>query len=343
MKKVLKKVALVCLVGMIAMGSLMAQGRGEQAASGPKNQKPYNIAVIIKATDSDFWQYLLVGALNYAVEHPDVVKVTTYGPPSEADIDRQVTILENVISTNPDAIVISSTSSDATVPALEKAYAAGIKIITVDNKVNTDKVHTFLATDNVLGGSLAADKMVEYFKKNDIPTQGRKVAIVDAMAGVQVLTVRTNGFINRMKQIAPEIEIIAPRYVDNDILKAMNVTNDLITTHGDSLIGIFGNNNHSADGVARSVAERNLGNKIIVTAYDSDPEEVAAIKSGVVKAIMVQDPYGMGYKGVDFAVRAIEGATLPEYVDTGVVIVEQHNVNDSAVQGILDPFTMKKY
>ena len=107
-------------------------------------------------------------------------------------------------------------------------------------------------------------------------------------------------------------------------------------------MGIFADNNHSADGVARAIGEQGLSDRIIVTAYDSDPEEIAAIKSGVLKAIMVQDPYGMGYKGVDSAVKVIEGGSLPTYVDTGVTAVEKHNVDDPAILGLLDPYTLKK-
>jgi ribose transport system substrate-binding protein len=62
-----------------------------------------NIAVIIKATDSDFWQYMVIGARNYAKEHPNV-EVTLFGPASEADVDKQVAILENVIAKKPDGI-----------------------------------------------------------------------------------------------------------------------------------------------------------------------------------------------------------------------------------------------
>ena len=258
----MKKVLCAILLVTIVMSGLFAQGAKE--ADGPKGVKPYEIAVIIKATDSDFWQYLLVGALNYQFENPDLVKVTTYGPPSESDIDQQIAILENVISTNPDGIVIASTSSDASVPALEQAYDKGIKIVTVDNRVNTDKVHTFLATDNTLGGSLAAEKMVEYLKKNNISTAGKKVAVVSAMAGVQVLTDRDNGFITRIKQLIPGIELIPTRYVDNDIIKALSITEDLITTYGKDLIGIFADNNHSADGVSRAITEQGLHDKVIV-------------------------------------------------------------------------------
>ncbi|MBI9108951.1 MAG: ABC transporter substrate-binding protein [Spirochaetales bacterium] len=335
----IKKLGLV--VVMLCM-TLMLFAGGQQEASGPAGEKPYQIAVIIKATDSDFWQYLLVGAKNYEFEHPDLVKITTYGPPSEADIAQQVAILEDVISTNPDGIVMASTSSDATVPALEMAYDKGIAIITVDNKVNTDKVHTFLATDNLVGGAMAAEKMVEFMKAGGIALKG-KVGIISAMAGVQVLTDRDDGFKKKLNELAPGIEVLDARYIDNDIVKALSATEDLITTYGDDLIGIFADNNHSADGAARAIGEQKIQDKVILTGYDSDPEEVSAIKSGVLKAIMVQDPYGMGYKGVDSAVTIIEGGKLPAFVNTGVVSVTKKNVNDADVQGVLDPFSMKKY
>src|ERR1700737_5284917 len=79
--------------------------------------KTLNIAVIIKATDSDFWQYMVVGSQNYAKEHPDV-KITVDGPASEADVDKQVAILENIVSRNPDGILFYPTSSEPPFPAL---------------------------------------------------------------------------------------------------------------------------------------------------------------------------------------------------------------------------------
>ena len=135
-------------------------------------QAAENIPVIIKATDSDFWQYVWVGAKNYELENPGKVKVTLYGPKSEADIDKQIAILEDVIAKNPKCIVMASTSSDAPVAAFEKARAAGTKIVTVDNKVKTE-VESFLATDNVKGGGLAAEKLVEALQGQEDRAQGQ--------------------------------------------------------------------------------------------------------------------------------------------------------------------------
>ncbi len=301
--------------------------------------EPYDIAFIVKATDSDFWQYTIVGAKNAEYDLKGLIKITVYGPPSEADIDEQVSILENVVNTKPDAIVIASTSSDATSLVLNNAYNQGIKVILIDNFVHDTGYHSFLATNNKVGGALAADKLVEALQAAGKPLKG-KVAVISAMAGVQVLIDRTDGFLARLKEIAPDIEVLPVRYADNDIATAASIAEDILTANPD-LLGFFANNNHTGDGVARIIEERGLQDQIIAVAYDSDPQEVDALKSGALKALIVQDPHGMGYKGVMFAFMSINGEPLPEYFDTGVYVVTKENLDDS--MWILDPFSRKKY
>ena len=161
MKTVVRCITATAL--MFAAAAAFAGGGTE--SEGGAAERPYDVAVIIKATDSDFWQYVLVGARNYAAENPEDVRITEHGPPSEADIAQQVTILEDVIASGVDAIVIASTSSDASVPAIERAVEMGIPVITIDNRVNTDAVSSHLATDNRVGGAMAADKMASADEK----------------------------------------------------------------------------------------------------------------------------------------------------------------------------------
>jgi ribose transport system substrate-binding protein len=295
---------------------------------------PVNVAVIIKATNSEFWQAVLVGAQNYAKEHEGVT-VTTNGPPSEADIDQQVSILEDTVSRAPSGIVISSTSSDATVPAIEKAMAAGIPVVTIDNKVKTDKVTSFLATDNVTGGKMAAQQMVEQLKAAGKPLKG-KVALISSMAGVQVLIDRDSGFEQGLKAAAPDLTLMTPRYVNNDIFTAVNTAQDLILSNPD-LVGVFADNNTTGSGVAKVLSETGKQDAIVAIAFDSDPQEVEALRSGALKALVVQDPYGMGYKGVDSVVKALAGEKLPAYVDTGANIVTKANMEEKTYKDLLDP------
>jgi ribose transport system substrate-binding protein len=311
------------------------------ATAGAKRTKPYNIALLIKATDSDFWQYVIIGAVNYGLDNPGKVKVSWYGPKSEADIEKQVANLEDIISKKPDAIVIASTSSDSTVPALEKAIDQGIVVVTIDNKVNSDKIPAFLATNNKVGGALCADQLVTNLKAKGVPLKGT-VGLVSAMAGILALADRDEGFRDRMKAIAPNVNVLETRFTDNDIAKALAAAEDIDTSQGDKLIGIFADNNHTGDGVARMITERNLGNKIVAVAYDSDPEEVSALRTGALKALILQDPYGMGYKGCAAALTLIEGGTVPKYVDTGVVAVTQANMDDKKILDLLDPTRLKR-
>ena len=166
-------------------------------------------SVIIKATDSDFWQYLTIGSANFTNEHPNV-KITVYGRPSEADVDKQVAILENVIAKKPDGILIAATNSDATVPAIESATAAGIPVATVDNRVNTQKIAGHLATDNVKAGALGADKLVEAIKAIGKEPKG-KIRLISAYEGVEVLTKRDEGFTKRLAEVAPYLKILPVR------------------------------------------------------------------------------------------------------------------------------------
>jgi ribose transport system substrate-binding protein len=305
----------------------------------PAQNKPLNIAVIIKATDSDFWQYLVVGAENYAKENPNV-KVTVYGPASETDVDKQIAILENVIAKKPDGILMASTSSDASVPAIEKAMDSGIPVVTVDNKVHTDKVSAFLATDNLQAGGLAAEQLLEAIKAAGKEPKG-KVSLISALAGIEVLTNRDQGFTKRLAEIAPDLKVLPVRYVDNDIQKAMGAADDLLLANPD-IVGFFADNNHTGDGVALALRESGRAGKIAGVAFDSDPEEVKALSAGILYALILQDPYGMGYKGVDNVVRAINKEKLPAYTNTGASAVTKANMEEPKIKGLLDPTTLKK-
>ncbi|MFS0779943.1 ABC transporter substrate-binding protein [Neobacillus sp. 3P2-tot-E-2] len=330
-KKVGSMILAVSLMGGLVACSQSSNGKDSKE----EGNEPRDIAVIIKATDSGFWQTVLRGAKAAGEELGDKVKISTDGPPSEADIDKQVSILENIITSQPDGIVIASTSSDATVPGIENAMSQDIPVVLVDNRVNTDQFVSFLATDNLKGGAIAADKLVEELQKSGKELKG-KVAVVSAMAGVQVLTDRDKGFIDRLKEIAPDIKVLDTRYVDNDITKALGTAQDIITSNPD-LLGFFADNNHTGIGVARAISEENLQDSIPVIAYDSDEEQINSLKSGAIDYLIVQDPFGMGYKGVMNVIAKLEGKEVEKEVDTGVTAVSMENFEDEEVQQLLYP------
>jgi ribose transport system substrate-binding protein len=165
--------------------------------------------------------------------------------------------------------------------------------------------------------------------------------LISAYAGNEVLVNRDVGFSKRLKEVAPDLQILPVRYVDNDIQKAMASASDLLLANPD-LLGFFGDNNHTGDGVSLALRSSGKAGKVPAVAFDSDPEEVKALSDGVLSALVLQDPYGMGYKGVDFVVKAINKEKLPEYTDTGVAVVTKANMDEEKMKGLLNPMILKK-
>lgn len=297
---------------------------------------PYKITVIVKATDSDYWQTLLAGAKAAEADSNGKIVVTTDGPPSETDIDRQVSILENVIATRPDAVVISSTSSDATVPAIEDAVSNGIPVITIDNKLNTDQYTSFLATDHRLAAGMAAEAMVEDWNKMGVDPSGKKVIVISSVAGTTVNTERTEGFIEKITALVPDIVVLETQYGDNDITKALSIAENTIAANPD-LIGIFGDNNHMGVGIAKALEESGKHNEIVTYAFDTNEDEIKALEDGTLNGLVVQDPFGMGYNGVKYAIEAIEGKEVQKDIIINATIVTKENMKEPAIHKLLYP------
>ena len=111
--------------------------------------------VIVKTTNSPYWQ-IVFSAAKKAAKQFGVQSLGYVGGPSEADINAEITLVENAIAKHPDFLVIASTSATALNNVIAKAEAARIKVIVIDSAVTTKRYTAFLATDNVLGGCLAA-------------------------------------------------------------------------------------------------------------------------------------------------------------------------------------------
>lgn len=318
---------------------------GGEGEGGSDAELPLDIVVQVKATESDFWQYMIVGAEQYAKDYPDRVKVTIQGPTKELDYDKAVSLLEQVVANKPDAIVLASSSSDATVPAVEDAMDQGIPVILADNMLNTDKYTAFLATDNEVGGALAADTLVEGMQAKG-KTSG-KVLVISSTAGSLVMEARIKGFTEQMAAEHSEYEMYPEiLYCENDVAKALDVTAQTFSANKD-IVGVFGGNNMSGNGVSRYIAQEGLTDEVTCVCYDSDPEEIKNLRNGDLYAMIIQDPAGFGYKGVDMAYKVVaEGydveANFPDrYIDTGCTKITAENIDAPELQALIDPTLLK--
>jgi ribose transport system substrate-binding protein len=289
------------------------------------------VDVIVKATDSQFWQTTFAGAKRAASDYG--IDVSLFGPTSETDVNGQVQLVENSISRGVDAVVLAANSTDALNNVVDRARKAGVKVLNIDSRVTTP-VDGFVGTDNQKAGSQAGQHLCQLAK-----AEGRSsgdVLLESAVAGVESLKARDTGFRAGLKASCPGLTVATTRYNNNDINTAASQVNDAITANP-NLVGIFADNNVSGDGAARAVKDNNAGDKIPVVAFDADPQEIAALGDGTIDAIVVQNPYFFGYQGVVEAASAAAGSLQPDALDPGAVLATKQNMNEPSVKQLLHP------
>ena len=328
---VITLVALVVGVvgGRASGGSSSAGGGGAGGAAAGKK-----VDVIIKASDSSFWQTMLAGARKAGGDYG--IKVGLFGPTSETDINQQVQLIENSISRGVDAIVLAANSSDALNSAIKRARKAGIKVITADTAVTTD-TEGFIGTDNVKAGQQAGERLCQLAKQAGRGTGD--VLIESSVAGIQTLKDRDSGFRAGLRA-CPGLRVATQRYNNNDLNTAASQVNDALTANP-NLVGIFADNNTSGTGAARAIKDNRAADRIPVVAFDTDPQENAALTDGSIDALVVQNPYFFGYQGVAEAGMSAVGSQPPLKLDPGAVVADKANIGSPAVRPLLSPPTAK--
>lgn len=321
--KTLKLSAVLCAV-ILSMFWLSASA---------KTKAPTEIAVIVKATTSQYWQTVFQGA-EEAAERLDV-KLWKLGAPAETDIAKQISIMQNVIGKHPDAIVLAPTKTKPLADSVEAATNAGIPVVIIDSGVATDQYASFLRTNNHRGGRKAADALARCIKERYGEIKG-KIAYLTSVPGAQSMQARDEGFVHRIKKAYPGLEIVAHRIGQNRVQKALNITTNLLTRYP-NLVGLFADNALMGSGAGAAIEQQGAADRVCLVAYDASDQEVAYLKSGVIDALVVQDPYMMGYAGVWYAVAAHNGVILPHEVDTGVHVVTTENMDELGYRGVLYP------
>jgi ribose transport system substrate-binding protein len=201
----------------------------------------------------------------------------------------------------------------------------------------TTPVEGFIGTDNKKAGEQAGARMCELLKAQG-KTSGQ-VLIESSVAGIQTLKDRDGGFKAGLKA-CPGVTVGATRYNNNDLNTAASQVNDALTANP-NLVGIFAANNTSGNGAARAIKDNNAADTIPVVAFDTDPQENAALADGSIDALVVQNPYFFGYQGVVEAGMAAVGTHPPLVLDPGAVVADKQNLNSAAVKPLLNPPTAK--
>jgi len=325
-------VVMALLAGCAAPAAAPAQPAAEtggeaatEAAPAEAAAKPY-IPVISKGFQHQFWQAVESGAQQAAVDYN--VDITFEGPESEAMVDKQIEMLQAALAKNPAAICLAALDSKAVIPLLEEAQTKGIPVVGFDSGVDSDIPVATAATDNLAAAALAADKMAEL-----IGGEGKIAVLVHDQTSRTGID-RRDGFVNRINEAYPNIEIVNIDYGAGDHLKSTDLAKAVIQANPE-LKGYFGANEGSIIGVLNAITELGKEGQIVAIGYDAGRQQLDAIRSGVEAGAITQNPVGIGYKCVEAAYKAINGEPVDKIIDTGFFWYDATNMDSEEITPLL--------
>jgi ribose transport system substrate-binding protein len=285
------------------------------------------IAVIPKGTSSVFFVAVESGAQAAGKEFN--VEILWNGPPLETEYARQIQIVDSMVARHVDGIALAATERKALVAPVDRAVAAGIPVTIFDSGLDSTNYLSYVATDNVEAGRLAARTLGKLLAGKGT------AAMIMHNPGSASTTDREKGFIEVMARDFPGIQIVASQFGSGDRAKSMAVTENILTAHP-GLNGIFASSEPSSVGAAHAIKARGLSGKVKLVSFDSSEGLIEDLKGGTIDAMVVQDPYKMGYEAVKTLADKLNGTTPPKRLDLAAIVVTKADLVRPEIKKLLN-------
>jgi ribose transport system substrate-binding protein len=350
---------------------LLSAGCGAQKG-GPNGQNkqggpPSKIAVITKQQLS-FWDDVKKGAEDAGNELG--VEIIYTVATSDNDYVSQVAAIKDAMLKGAKAIVIAPNSQTELNEVFDEAVAQGIKIVNINSKVNDyGKIESLVRCSDTDSGAVAArgvkkildEKGADYEKLGKIAIIGHTASTAEERIEgfIDVLTTYASTHITKPKvtetdpdkimdaekaaeeEYKSKLEKFSKGFIQGDRVAERKDAKEealkLLKNDGNGISIMFGTNTNTTLGICDAVNSLALDDKIIVVGFNSDEEELSYIRKGTLNGTVIQNPYVMGYVGVRYAKKLIDGMTVPCDLDIGATFVNGSNMNDDYIQLLLYP------
>ena len=299
-------------------------------ASRPAETERHSVAMVVKSTETEFWKSVFAGANAASSEYN--IDLTITGPETEEDYETQNQYIEEAVDSGVDAIVFSAISYEENAAAIDAAVARGVKIVVIDSDVDSEHVSVRIGTDNVAAGRQAAAAAL------DTEEETLVIGLVNYAQVSRNGQEREWGF----REAALEDSRVAGIYTVNALSTQEDAEEraaELLREHPEINV-LVGFNEPTSVGAARAVAGQALEDCVRMVGFDSNVITVDLMQSGAVDALIVQNPYAMGYLGVEAAYGLLNGETYnaAELMDTPTSTVTRENMFDIENQKVLFSF-----
>lgn len=317
-----KKIIAALLLSALLM-SLCACGKTEEI----------KVAVIVKSVDSDFWQNFKSGVDSAATEYN--VNVTFEGPENEEDYAAQNKMISRAAENGADVIVLSAIDRTRNAPTVNAAVRNGVQVITADSALDSSLISLFIGTDNPAAGISAAKALEAQF------SAGEKIRL-----GIVGCTEKTENILNRESGLREyfagleNAEIVAAVSADSNTESAESKATELLQKYPE-INALAGLNEWTTLGVGAAIKKAGAAGKIKTVGFDTNTVSVGMLETGEMGALIVQNPFAMGYLSVKKAAELKNGELSGDKtLYTAVTTVKKENMYDPDIQKIL--FSFKK-
>lgn len=278
-----------------------------------EDEEKLTIGFVVKGSD-EHWIAVEAGARQAAEDFG--VNLDFSGPAKETLVEEHTGMIENNISNNVDALCVAPVQPAMQVITLKKAVDKGIPVLLIDTDAELEGKTSFLGTGNYNAAKLGGAYIVEKLGA------GAKVIIIRGALGDKTHDDRTAGAKDVMEENG--IEVIDVQPADSDSEKAANIMENMMQTHPD-IDAIFVTADQMALGALKAVQQS--GKDIMVIGFDGSPGAKEKIKEGSMEGSVAQNPFQMGYLGVQYAIDAVNGVKVSDRIDTGAELITVKNVD----------------
>jgi ribose transport system substrate-binding protein len=293
------------------------------------------IAVIPKGTTHEFWKSVHAGAIKAQRELAEKgvkVELLWKGPLREDDRDQQIQVVENFATRQVSGMVLAPLDSQALVNPVESAAEAGIPTVIIDSGLKSDKLISFVATDNFKGGLLAGELLGKLLHGTG------NVILFRYAVGSASTEEREKGFLEALKKFPGMKLVSGDQYGGATRESAYQASQNLLNRFGDQVDGIFCVNESVTIGMTKALRDiGKAGGKVKMIGFDAGTQSVLDMKNGDVQALAVQNPLSMGYLSVLTLVQHLQGHPVEKRIDTGVVLVTPDNMEQPEISNLLHP------
>ncbi len=297
-------------------------------AGGCARRQKLVIGVVPKGQAHIFWQTVHAGAVAAGREHD--VEIRWNGPAVENEYSRQIQIVESMINARVSGIVLAPTDRVALVGVVQRAAREKIPVTIFDSAIDAEDYVSFVATNNYAAGEMAARRAGQALG-------GRgAVAMLLNMPGSASTMEREKGFAEALAREVPGVRIVARQFGMSDRARSLAAAEDILTAYPE-LNAIFASNEPGSVGAAQAIKSRQLAGKIKLVGFDSSPTLVDDLRAGAIDALVVQDPFNIGYTAVKTLLAKLGGETPPRKIDSPARLLTAADLDHPDVRKLLNP------